>query len=142
MTNQENERFVRWQEVTREHFAFVNNLFITIGIAILGFIFSLVTNNEFKPECNRKLYFGLSVIGISVSIIFGIIGTVSRLYDYKYTTKKIRENNSVTAEKYKVLYRIYGNITWCTFKIQVASFIFGVLILSIGIILVYNSKLF
>ena len=138
-----NERFVRWQNVLREYITFVNNVLLTISVGILGFAFSILDNPDFNPKCSQKVFFTLSLITLLICILFGIITCISRLYDFRTTLKKIRNELKLeNFEKEKNKMEIYKKTTWCFFNIQLFTFLFSTSSLTISFILKYYDKLF
>jgi hypothetical protein len=127
-----NERFVRWQGRLIEQSAYLNNLTITIGTAVMGFCISLLT--ETPPfKCTEGAYFNLGLVTLLFSILFGFCGCITRLYDYRTTLKKIkREEEKATESELADLVKIYqtfGRATWMFLYLNV-----GLLLISIAII--------
>lgn len=81
------ERYVRWQDKTREQLSFFNNLLLTISIGFLSFAYDRLFQDSF---CNSKfiiLILFISIISIILSIIVGLICVFSRLYDFRITAQ-------------------------------------------------------
>ncbi len=140
------ERFVRWQAILANHVSFVNNLFLTISIAIVGSLISVLGESEFEPICVSKLFFTAGLFTIFVSTVFGFAVTISRLVDFRKTVKKIKSeaNGSSKTELHeqKEQMKLYGKITWCSLYIQIGTMILGSLLLAAAFISIYNDKLF
>lgn len=86
------ERHQRWQDYAITQLGYVNNIILTISIGFMAFAF----NNDKKfletlsfskdSEFSCKMFFYiLTLICLLVSIKFGIITSLSRLYDFKIT---------------------------------------------------------
>jgi len=85
-----NERFIRWQGILREHVTFINNLLMTIAIAVVGYLISLLNEVTFNPIDNKKILFTTGLTLTFISICLGLATTISRLLDFKATLKKIK----------------------------------------------------
>lgn len=84
------ERHIRWQNFTINQFGFTNNIIITLGIAFLAFAFDKDFLSTFsisnKSVFNPKMLIHLIVIFCLIaSIGFGILTTLSRLFDFRLT---------------------------------------------------------
>lgn len=141
-----NERFVRWQAILVNHVSFVNNLLLTISIAIVGSLISMLSESEFRPICVSKLFFTTGLFTIFSSSVFGFIVTISRLADFRKTVKKVKGEASGSSKTelhtLKVQMKIYGKITWCLLYIQIGTMFLGSLLLAAAFIIIYNHKLF
>jgi hypothetical protein len=138
-----NERFVRWQNILREHVTFLNNLLLTISFGILGFIFSLLNNENFNPNCCQKIFLTFGVLTLLFSIIFGIVTTFSRLFDFRTTLNKIKsELNNESLTDYKILMKVFGKTTWCFLYLQIFTLLISTINITISLILIFNEKLF
>lgn len=117
-----NDRFVRWQGITRNQFGYTINLVLTINIAILGYVANIKID---KPE----LYtcgINIGLIFIFISFISGVLINVSRLNDFRYTTRINNKKYITKWGRYRKCTKRLGKITWCLFYIQFAFFILGV----------------
>jgi len=140
-----NQRFVRWQQILREHLSFLNNLILTISVGILGFAFSLLKEDNFNPQSCQKLFLTVGLFSVAFSVIIGIATSLNRLFDFKTTVKKINDElngNFSELEELKQLMGIYGKRTWCLFYFQLTLFIFGITNLTISFLMIYSDKLF
>jgi len=137
-TQPQSERFQRWQKITIAHFSYVQNIFLTFSIAAIGYWFSLLQDEKFLPGS-----FASSAMRVSIGLLFasaflGAISTLNRLRDFRGTAKRAR--NSLSAPTKDGLDAL-GQITWATFYLQIAAFLFGIISLALGILLTYGSKL-
>jgi len=141
-----NDRFVRWQTILRVQVSFINNVLITISIAITGFIISLIGDPEFNLICCQKIFFTFGLLLVFASIWFGLIAAISRLKDFKTTLKKIKSEKEGIAlselEEMKELMARYGKITWFLLYSQIITLCFGTINLTIAICWIYHEKLF
>lgn len=140
------ERFVRWQAVLANHVSFVNNLFLTISIAIVSVLISMLGESEFKPICASKLFFTAGLFTIFISTVFGFFVTISRLVDFRKTVKKIKSEKTGSSQEVldeqKQQMKLYGKITWCSLYIQIGAMFLGSLFLVVAFACIYNEKLF
>ncbi len=138
-----NERFVRWQNILREHVSFLNNLLLTISFGILGFIFSLLNNKNFNPNCCQKIFFTFGLLTLLFSIIFGTGTIFSRLFDFRTTLNKIKsELNNKSVTDYKTLMKVYQKTTWCLLYLQILTLLISTVSITISLISIFNEKLF
>jgi hypothetical protein len=85
------ERHVRWSEEYRKQFSFLNNLLLTIGIALLTVLFkdkdfSNIHLSLKNINCDLTLSV-LALIAITLSVVFGIITAFNRLWDFRITSR-------------------------------------------------------
>ncbi len=84
------ERYVRWQDKTREQFSFFNNLLLTLSVGFISFGYdNLMDTKIFFSFCHPQFdttIFVLSFISIVLSILVGIFCVFSRLLDFRITT--------------------------------------------------------
>ena len=83
------ERYVRWQDKTREQLSFFNNLLFTLSIGFLSFAYKnlQISNIKFcicSPNCKTTLLV-ISIISIALSIFVGLLCVINRLYDFRTT---------------------------------------------------------
>lgn len=124
------ERLVRWQGKTVDQFSNLNNLLLTLGIAITGFCFS------FLNRSNNHLYYDkdLLIVSIALSITSAVIGILlglNRLWDFRTTTdvvKAIRADDENLEEK-RAYSKALGKRSWILLYLQIGVLIVGILIL-------------
>jgi uncharacterized membrane protein YtjA (UPF0391 family) len=141
-----NDRFVRWQAILREHVTFLNNLLITISIAVFGFLITLLKDVQFTPTGNSKILFTIGLVLILLSIILGLIASFFRLKDFRTTLTKIKSEikNVGTADLgiIKIWMDLYGKVTWILLYTQFWVFLSGIFSLTLGLLTIYYKKLF
>lgn len=148
-----NERFNRWHDKQLNLMTFAINLFLTLGVASIGFIFK-----NFKDALFGKLIFNEFSVGRTVSILIlfsilaGIVALFSRLFDFrrtkdivKYRKKEFRlreglifaeENIDSVINKRKLAKKVsnfLGKLTWYSFFVQVGLFLISMIILVFNI---------
>lgn len=79
-----------WTNQVMTQFGYSINFFLTIGIALIGFIVSKRDNfnkiNFLETNIDWKLlFYFISLLLVLISIIFGSISVLSRLYDLRIT---------------------------------------------------------
>lgn len=114
MNEDDKERYVRWQGYRIEQLSFSINLFIGLAVASIGFVISEIE----KTACMDKHYV---LLFLAFSLAVGIVATISRLVDFRYTVKKIESGN----ENLKRLIDCAGKITWISFGLQLSSYLIG-----------------
>jgi len=141
-----NSRFNRWQDKQINLLTFAINLFVSLSVAAIGFLF---TNSEDKLF--DKIICESYSLGRTVSVFFlfslfaGIMALVFRLNDFRATTNiikwrkikyKIEEGLKYEARKeiniklanskiecLKSCYEILGILTWFMFYMQIILFL-------------------
>lgn len=141
-----NERFIRWQSVLRDHVSFVNNLFLTISVAVVGFLISMLAEKDFHPHCEEKALFTIGLVAIFISIICGFVTTITRLIDFRTTLEKVKNEINDSSKEglqgQKETMKLYGTVTWFFLYSQIITLIVGSVCLAITFSLIYNGKLF
>ncbi len=143
--NEDNDSFIRWQGITINQFTYAQNLILTFSVAALGFGLSMIKDQTFAPLGLGKCLFTLSLISLSISIGCGLCCVINRLKDFR-VTKTIAKNrgndDSSEISELREISRNLGRRTWNLFRCQIGIFSLGILLLTIGIILIYGNKLF
>lgn len=143
-------RISRWDNIRINHFSYVNNLFITLNIGFIGFF---VAQFDYPWNCTMGIILILSMISLMTSFITGIFTALNRLKDFRLTSKIVRlkgddeeifrKNNQ---NQSKVDFEInllrftskkLGERSWCLFYFQIYSFLIGVFL---GVLYLILSK--
>lgn len=117
MEPEQKERYVRWQKYRISQLSFSINLFLGFAVASLAYAINLKVTGTVSdsPELELSIYWW------SASAILGSISTLSRLLDFRYTARKIKDENPCDKEKAK----FFGKVTWGTFWAQITSYLIG-----------------
>lgn len=92
--NNYQDRYQTWSERAIDQFSFSNNLLLTISIAVLGYFFTEEKNaikriSIWRPGLNsfdlEATLFVIATVFVVLSIMFGLIVTLARLYDFRLT---------------------------------------------------------
>jgi hypothetical protein len=126
MDPQQQERYVRWQDYRITHLSFAINLFLSFAVASLAYAINLKLEN--KPHGDVPIE--TAIIWWATSAAFGCIATMSKLLDYRYTARKIKDGGlfNIFMAKY------CGPVTWGTFWIQVVAYAVGATIFILGVV--------
>ncbi len=129
------DRHTKWQGLRRDQLSLTNNLFLTFGLAICGYLSVYFLDNKKPLDC--CVVWGYT--WVCVSITAGTLVAVSRLYDFRFTAKKIwREElwlkkslaeDLKKMKRNKCAYRIFGCISWILLIAQIVSFLIGIIYL-------------
>jgi len=123
--NKYHERLVRWRDKSIAQLSFFNNLLLTLAVCFLSFSYNKINFSNYyfvfnnfnllssknKINCKPTLL-SISLILISLSIIFGLLVALVRLYDFRITSQIIQVrswvevNLNVPYHKYSVCKRI------------------------------------
>jgi len=145
LTMQKNDRFIRWQEVLREHVTFLNNLLLTISFGVVGFCISLLIQDNFNPFCYTKYLFTFGLGITFISILLGLGTALNRLLDFRKTVEKIKNESRGSYHdlgETKELMELYGKRTWYLFYLQIGTLFVGVLFLILAFSGIFYTKLF
>lgn len=89
-----------------------------------------VINLKLEQRVHSTVQLEAVIIWFAVSALLGCIATVSKLLDYRYTAKKIKDGGRFNA----LMARHCGNVTWCCFWGQLISYAVGAYLFIKGII--------
>jgi hypothetical protein len=133
MSQEDQESFIRWQDVTRNHFSSVTNFILTLATGLLAFQSMFLLESKFF-SCGALMFASASLIILAVSVTLGLLCSVNRLRDFRLTTKIARRRNGETdlqdlQEKSKAL----GKFTWRLFWVQIALFGLGACCVAVAV---------
>jgi hypothetical protein len=118
MDQEQKERYVRWQNYRINQLTFSINLFLGFAVASLAYIINIKINS---PSNNGNAALFLPVYLWSASAVLGTVSSLTRLLDFRYTARKIKDNNACDKEKAK----FFGKLTWGSFWAQVITYVIG-----------------
>lgn len=117
MDQQEQERYVRWQDYRITHLSFAINLFLGFAVASLAYAINLKLENKRYGSIPIETI----IIWWSIAAAFGCLATMSKLLDYRYTARKIKDGGSFNT----FMAKFCGPVTWGAFWIQVVTYTVG-----------------
>ena len=138
------ERFVRWQGYSMGQLTFALNLFFGLSVGALGFAFTLIRDENFILTSCPKTLFQISLISLSFAILIGCSAVVSRLFDFRYTARKIRSDEKNEGEEsavYKYRSSFLGRLTWRLFWSQLFTLGLGLITLIVSVLYGYSHKI-
>jgi hypothetical protein len=138
--NARKERFQRWQKFTLDHFGYALNLILAFTVAALGYWFLLLKDKDFTPISTAKCMMILSLVALSFSAICGLFCIVNRLWDFRGTAQRARDDASPDAPTKPYLDGL-GRRTWILLYSQLFAFALGVILLATALLLTYGGKL-
>lgn len=118
MDQEQKERYVRWQNYRINQLTFSINLFLGFAVASLAYVVNLKVTNTLGLN---KADLSLAIYWWSSSALAGSIATLSRLLDFRYTARKIKDSSASDKRKAK----IFGQVTWGFFWVQVIAYLAG-----------------
>jgi len=140
-----NDKLIRWQKVTIDQLGFSSNLILTVNIAVIGFLINKIVDNKLLIQ-EGKTIFTIGLILLILSFILGIALNLTRLYDFRLTTKitKIKSENinDSRLEDIRCITKCLGKITWTSFIMQVIIFTLGMILLLVSFLIMFSEKLF
>jgi hypothetical protein len=142
MEDRDCERYIRWQDYRITQFSFAINLFLTFGMAALGFWASLLTDQSFQMPKGQEYLFKYALVTLSVSVVTGTVAVISRLLDFRYTALKIRKKYSGWRQKYvELLSEKLGGVSLALFWLQIVTLAVGVWCLMSAVLAVHGEKI-
>lgn len=120
MSAEERESFLRWQDFRIKQLSFSINLFLGFAVASLAFMLARdgrlnIGAATLNPTLMPVLFWW------STSAVFGVIASLSRLVDFRYTARRIRGGR----KEYYCLTKIVGSVTWVSFGCEVLAYCAG-----------------
>jgi ABC-type amino acid transport system permease subunit len=125
LKNKYHERLVRWRDKSITQLSYFNNLTLTLAVGFLSFSYDKINFSNYYFVFNnsdllisiknincKPTLLSLSLILIFLSIIFGLLVALVRLYDFRITSQIIQvrswvgENLNIQYHKYSVCKRI------------------------------------
>lgn len=126
MKPEQKERYVRWQDYRIKHLSFAINLFLGFAVASLAYAINLKL--EKKPHGSIPIE--TTIIWWAISAALGCIGTRSKLLDYRYTARKIKDGGLFNT----FMANYCSAFTWCSFWVQVIAYAIGATIFILGVL--------
>ena len=131
-------RLVRWRAEARRQLGYTVNLFFTLTVAALGYLFFVIRDPTFSPGPTARGAMLLALCALTFAIACGFLCILNRLYDIRGTALRVggHKGAPTTDELHRV-----GKITWALFWTHCVSFVVGVGALGAALLLTYISKL-
>lgn len=126
MNSDRKERYIRWQEYRINQLSFSIDLFLGFSVASLAYSINFKIGNAFSN--NIPILTIILIWGISAAL--GCLAVISKLLDYRYTARKIKDGGDFNAAMAKYT----GPITWGLFWGQLISYAVGSAIFVIGVL--------
>jgi hypothetical protein len=134
MSENQNESFIRWQDISIHQLGAVNNLFIGLATGLLAFQTQLAFDQEVNLLPWETLIMAASLIFLFLSILVGCYLAWNRLSDFRLTAqiarKREKDQRGDIAEL-RCKSKYLGNLTWSLIQWQAVLFALGSLVLLI-----------
>lgn len=126
MAQGDQESFIRWQEITRNHFSSVANLILALATGLLAFQSTLLLEHKLA-SCGASGFAAASLILLAASVASGLWCSVNRLQDFRLSTQVARrcENEEMGLQDLREESKLLGKFTWRLFWAQVTFFGLG-----------------
>jgi len=118
MEPEQKERYIRWQNYRINQLTFSINLFLGFAVASLAYAINMKVT---ALQGANSIGLFLPIYWWSASAVLGIIASLSRLLDFRYTARKIKDSSECDKEKAK----FFGKVTWGSFWVQVVTYVVG-----------------
>lgn len=143
MEQDDHESFIRWQEITRNHFSSIANLILALATGLLAFQSNLLLEHKLASCCAHG-FATASLIVLVASVAFGLWCLINRLRDFRLTTmiarcrEKVKRDTELQdlREESKSL----GKFTWVLFWTQLTFFGIGAAFGAVAVIIEVWSK--
>lgn len=132
------ERFVRWQQISIAQLGYTLNLVLTFTIAAIGYAFSLLKDNDFKPPCSARCALLFALISLAIAAISGLACVLNRLRDFQGTARRVRRKPNAPSSREL---RVMGSRTYRLFYAQLLFCFLGISALAVALLLTYGGKL-
>ncbi len=116
MNDAERERYIRWTDYRVNQLSYSINLFLGFAVASLAYVINLKLEHKLGI-CAVDV----SLIMFGISAFFGCLATVTKLLDYRYTARKIKDGGSLN----ELIAGHIGAFTWAFFWLQLAIYAVG-----------------
>lgn len=126
MGPEDQERYVRWQDHRVTQLSFAINLFLSFSVASLAYAINLKLENKL----HGNIPFEFIIYWWAASAASGCVATMSKLLDYRYTARKIKDGGRFNTYMAKWC----GSVTWGAFWVQVLSYAIGAYLFICGVI--------
>lgn len=126
MSPEDRDRYVRWQDHRVTQLSFSVNLFLGFAVASLTYAINL----KLEVKSHASIPLESVIVWWGTSAVFGAIATISKLLDYRYTAKKIKNGGRFNT----VMANVFGPITWGAFWVQIAAYSWGAYLFIKGVL--------
>ena len=135
MADENNDRFVRWQQITRQQVSGAINLILGLATGLVAFQARLLLDNKLGGACSKRLGIAAMTI-LGLSILFGIWCTLNRLADFRLTTRvtKLGDKPAEDAKALRGKARARGKKTWALFGAQLGVFAIGTVVTIVSVL--------
>jgi len=126
VTDENWERFEKWQGVTRQQLGATSNLMLGLATGLLAFLTLLLIDRRLAASCA----FGFGVAGsilLALSVALALWCAANRLTDFRLTAKIANPKNSGSPQlgEFREESKRLGERTWNIFRGQLWSFALG-----------------
>jgi hypothetical protein len=133
---------VRWQKVTIDQLSYCTNLTLVLAVAALGYALTFAKDADFisgKERCSLAVLLLIGLLGLSVSVLCGLLCTLNRLHDFRETAQRAKDSpDAVSKEESDQM----GKVTWRLFYAQTWAFLVAIALVAIVVAFVRIPKLF
>jgi hypothetical protein len=117
MDYESKQRYIRWQDYRIKQLSFSINLFLGFAIASLGFAINLLLSGKIQNPAGLRLI----IVLWAISALLGSASTITRVWDFRYTARKIKHGGQFNT----FMAKYCGPATWATFWCQIVCYAIG-----------------
>lgn len=135
MADNNNDSFIRWQQISREHLSSVTNLIMALATGLLAFQSSVLLDYKFTLSLSHNLAIS-SLIFLAICVSLSLWCSVNRLRDFRLTTKIAieRDKQHFSIAEFRKKTSLLGALTWKLFWLQLVFFGLGAATSAISVI--------
>ncbi|MCI0352442.1 MAG: hypothetical protein L0Z53_23745 [Acidobacteriales bacterium] len=133
MTEENYERFAKWQGITREQLGATSNLVLGLATGLLAFTTALLLEKKLIASC--AFGFAVTATGLlALSVALAIWCSTNRLADFRLTAQIAHPKNSDNSQLQELRdeSKRLGERTWNIFRGQIWTFGLGAAAIGIG----------
>jgi len=136
MTEDNYERFAKWQSVTREQLGATSNLILGLATGLLGFTTVLLLERKLAVSCAFGFAIAASLL-LALSVALALWCATNRLADFRLTAKiaNPKNSNSPQLEEFREESKRLGERTWGIFRGQIWVFALGAGAIGVSVII-------
>lgn len=136
MTEENYERFAKWQGITREQLGATSNLILGLATGLLGFVTVLLLEKRLDISCAFGCAVAASVLLI-LSVALALWCAINRLTDFRLTAKiaNPKHNGNPQLNEFRERSKQLGERTWSIFRGQIWCFALGAVAIGLSTII-------
>jgi hypothetical protein len=139
--DRDRESYIRWQEIALVQLGYTINLLLTFAGVTLSFALKILIEPHTPFPCRARFLFYAAMLSLSLSVLAALGANVTRALDLRDTRRaaRARMKDGKDHDKFHDKADCYGRWTWRLFFTQVPTFLVGVVLLGLSLLLAYRA---